>query len=693
MKNLPIYLLFPSLIFSTLLFAEEEKNLKPSYKMPSTKEAVKTYNVDLQDKALLSPITVTASSSIADELLSPKSVTIYSREDIAHSGVGNLLDFFKYNTEIQADPSSGNVLNPQLSMRGFGNGDGYQNINVVVDGVSLNQIDMVPQQLGSIPIDSIEKIEVVKSSGAVLYGDNSAAGSIIIRTNNSFDRKQLYGSLRSGFGTYNTKLEHINLGSVTDFDGFKVLADGNFSYLDGEGKKQVLPDGSKDTVENLNGKATLGLQQDNLEILQSFIKDDANVVYTGSMPIDAFNQNPDASVLKGSRNIVHKEDWMTSLKYKFNDNFNAAYTYANKTKDSKFFTPLYSYSSFRHYEGEDHRFTLQTIQDDFVVLTGFDHNNNLRTESGDVTTKENIAGFISGDYFVNDRLSLNAGFRQAFITFNHDNAGADAHLSKSVKPSSYNVALNYSLSKTDAVFSSYAHAFQSPDIDRFFTTVFSDDFTTKSTVFNRFINTMRIDTYSIGYKHLEDDLKVKAEFYYSDLDNEIYFNSTPVGSDFFGRNTNYDSSSKHGVELSVYKDFNYFFSSVNYVYTATRAKVAAQTYQISAQPKHIVLGTIGTQFTSSLLPLPYHLISLSHKYQSDSYAQDDFDNSFGKQQAYNATTFNYQLSDHRHWTVDFSIQNLFDVANGQFVDFGSDHPVVYPTNYQRTFQGSVSYRF
>lgn len=691
MNKLPIYLLFLNFIFSTQLFAEEKKDLKPSYKMPSTKATIKSYNVDLKDKAVLSPITVTASSSVADELLSPKSVTIYSKENITRSGVSNLLDFFKYNTEIQADPSFGNVLNPQLSMRGFGNGDGYQNINVIVDGVSLNQIDQVPQQLGSVPINSIEKIEVVKSAGTVLYGDNSAAGTIIIRTNNSFDRNPLYGSLRSGFSTYNSKVEHINLGSVTNINGFKILADGNFSYLNSEGKKRVLSDGGKDTLENLNGKATLGVQKDNLEIVTSFIKDDANVVYTGNMKLDAFHKNPNADVLTGRRNIVHKEDWMTSLKYKVNDNFNIAYTYANKTKDSKFPDPPFPF--LPHYEGEDHRFTLQSIQDDFVVLTGFDYNNNLRSESGDLTAKENIAGFISGDYFVNDRLTLNAGFRQAFITFNHDNDGANTHLSKSVNPNSYSAALNYSLSKTDAVFSNYAHSYQSPDIDRFFTTVFSPDFTTQSTVFNRFINTAAMDTYSIGFKHLDDGLKVKAEVYYTDLDNEIYFNSNPVGNDFFGRNTNFDSSSKYGVELSAYKDFDYFYSNINYVYTATRAKVGAQAFQISGQPKHIVLATIGKQFASSLLPLPYHLISLSHKYQSNSFAQDDFDNSLGKQQDYNATILNYQLTDRKHWTIDFSIQNLFDVANGQFIDFGINQPVVYPTNFQRTFQGSVSYRF
>ncbi|MEC4749295.1 TonB-dependent receptor [Methylomicrobium sp. Wu6] len=678
-------------MFSSQSFAEEnidsksddQKEVKPSYKMPSAKEAVKNYNVDSQDKALLSPVTVTANSSVADELLSPKSVTIYSKENIRQSGVSNLLDFFKYNTEIQTDPSFGNVLTPRLSMRGFGNGDGYQNINIIVDGVSLNQIDMVPQQLGSVPIDSIEKIEVVKSSGSVLYGDYSGAGTIIIRTNNSFDRKPLYGSARSGFGTYNTKLEHINLGSVTDFTGFKVLADGNFTYLDAEGKKQVLADGSKDTTENVNGKATLGLQKDNFEIVTSFIKDDSNVVYTGAMTLDAFNQNPNAAVMNGTRNIVHKEDWVTALKYKFNDRLNAAYTYANKTKDLKY--PAYDY--LPHYEGEDHRFTLQSIQDDFVVLAGFDLNNNLRAESGQVTKKNNVAGFISADYFVNDRLSLNAGFRQAFITFKHDNNGLNNPLSKSVNPTSVNAAMNYSLAKNDALFTSYVHAFQSPDIDRFFSPVFAPDFTLIGKTFNGFINTMEMDTYSIGYKHLEDDLKVKAEFYYSDLNNEIYYNS----SNF--RNTNYDSSSKYGVELSVYKDFDFFYTSANYVYTDTRARVGSQIYQISAQPKHIVLATLGKQFTSSLLPLPYHLISLSHKYQSESYAEGDFDNSLGKQQSYNSTNFTYQLTDRQHWTVDFSIQNLFNGANGQFVDFGTNQPVVYPTNYQRTFQGSVSYRF
>jgi len=71
---------------------------------------------------------------------------------------------------------------------------------------------------------------------------------------------------------------------------------------------------------------------------------------------------------------------------------------------------------------------------------------------------------------------------------------------------------------------------------------------------------------------------------------------------------------------------------------------------------------------------------------------DDFDNSQFEHQSYNSSAINYQLSDNQHWTIDFSVNNLLEVANGQFIDYGTT-TVVYPTNYERTFSGSVYYTF
>lgn len=356
--------------------SEDKEAIKPSYRFPSTEDAVNAYNKDHPEQAMLSPITVTGSASTLDELLSPKSVSIYSKEDIKNSGANNLLNFFKYNTSIQIDPASGNSMTPKMSMRGFGVMDGYQSINVIVDGVSINQIDQVPQKLGAIPLQSIEKIEVLNSSGSVLYGDQSAAGTIIIHTNISFDRKKFFGALRAGGGTYAMRNVDAQLGSVTEFWDVKFLTDLKFSYAGSDGKKQVIadssawPGGKRDTSSILNGKATWGFQVGDFEAVASYTKDDSKIVYTGSMTPAQFSSDPDRNVTNGTQWISRDEDITTKLKYKISDVFNLTYNFSVRDRTNEnVLNSGYAYDY--HYDTHDHRLTLQSIHDRFILLTGF----------------------------------------------------------------------------------------------------------------------------------------------------------------------------------------------------------------------------------------------------------------------------------------------------------------------------------
>ncbi|MDP7537858.1 MAG: TonB-dependent receptor [Methylococcales bacterium] len=675
------------------IHAEEGPNtLKPSHKFPTNQEAIKAYNVDNPDQAILSPITVTVSASLLDELLSPKSVSIYSKEDIKKSGANTLLNFFKYNTSLQIDASAGNPLTPKISMRGFGLGDGFQAINIIVDGVSINSVDNVPQQLGSVPLQSIEKIEILNSSGSVLYGDNSAAGTIIIQTNNSFDREKFFGSLKAGGGTYANRIADARLGSVTEFHGVKLLADAQFSYSGSDGKKQVLDpndanntafiNGHRDTNEILNGKATWGFKVGDFEAISSYRRHESTTFFTTSLSDTEFNNNADMDGQKGSRQIVRDEDISTSLKYKINESFNLSYDF-NKTDRERDPLTRTGWSAPLNYDGHSHRAVLQSIFDRVILKTGFDYKFNERTPSGnnqgvDVTTKENIAAFISGDFFITDRLTLNAGFRQAWIAFTRYDK------EKSNTPNAYNAAINYSLFKKDALFFSYQHAYQSPNIDNFFSSTYDADWNVNGSTFNGFIESMTMNTYSTGYKHIDDNLKIKLELYYSNLKNEMYYDQT--------NNTNYDTSEKYGVELYFYKDFGFFDTNINYTYTDTRAKTATGVYEISGQPHHVVLASIGKQFTNTLLPLQHHGIRLSHKYKSKSYRFDDGDNIYNEAPGFNSSAINYQLSDNQHWTVDFSVNNLFEIPNGQWVR-GFPANGVYATDYERTFSGSVYYTF
>jgi len=79
-------------------------------------------------------------------------------------------------------PTFGSPFTQKLDMRGYGIGNGYQNIVIRVNGRKLNNVDMVPQLLSSISPNQIEKIEIIKSSGIVEGGDGANAGVINIIT-------------------------------------------------------------------------------------------------------------------------------------------------------------------------------------------------------------------------------------------------------------------------------------------------------------------------------------------------------------------------------------------------------------------------------------------------------------------------------------------------------------------------------
>ena len=85
-----------------------------------------------------------------------------------------------------------------LDLRGFGiTADSNQ--VVVVDGIRINEADLGGTRLAGISIDSVERIEVIRGSGAVLYGEGATGGVIVITTKagRGTARKKSGGCLRS----------------------------------------------------------------------------------------------------------------------------------------------------------------------------------------------------------------------------------------------------------------------------------------------------------------------------------------------------------------------------------------------------------------------------------------------------------------------------------------------------------------
>lgn len=142
----------------------------------------------------------------------PVNAAIIGAEEIARSTARNLPELIGMRAGIVLRDLYGNdgVLG-KLDMRGFGAAAG-QNVLVLVDGRPLNDIDMSGLPWSSIPLETIERVEILRGSGAVQFGDGASAGTINIVTRHparvgqagrvgiragSFDTRELSASLNA----------------------------------------------------------------------------------------------------------------------------------------------------------------------------------------------------------------------------------------------------------------------------------------------------------------------------------------------------------------------------------------------------------------------------------------------------------------------------------------------------------------
>ncbi|MFT6256061.1 MULTISPECIES: TonB-dependent receptor [unclassified Shewanella] len=106
-------------------------------------------------------------------------VNVIDAADIQMSGATNLTDLLRGQSGIQvSDNNSGSVF----SMRGFSASQAANNTLILVDGRRLNNIDIAAPSIESIPINLVERIEILSGSAGVLYGDQAVGGVINIIT-------------------------------------------------------------------------------------------------------------------------------------------------------------------------------------------------------------------------------------------------------------------------------------------------------------------------------------------------------------------------------------------------------------------------------------------------------------------------------------------------------------------------------
>ncbi|MCQ8130813.1 TonB-dependent receptor [Methylomonas rivi] len=158
----------------------------------------------------LSEVTVFGTSDSV--LQQPKSITVIDRQAILNAAGNSLIDLLAREANISPRSYTGNDKYCGIDIRGMG--DTFSsNVLILVDGVRLNAPDLSGADLSTLSLGQIERIEVIRGGGGVLYGDGAVGGVVNIVTRKA---KQTRTEIYNSHGSFDTFDSRLNAALNTD---------------------------------------------------------------------------------------------------------------------------------------------------------------------------------------------------------------------------------------------------------------------------------------------------------------------------------------------------------------------------------------------------------------------------------------------------------------------------------------------
>jgi iron complex outermembrane receptor protein len=607
-------------------------------------------------------IVVTATRMPLADVDAPFASEVHTRSMIAGSGAASLVDYLAQHTSVQVMPSYGNTFTPRIDMRGYGIGDGYQNIVVSLDGRRLNNIDQVPQLVGAIPLADIERIEITKGSGSVMFGDGATAGSIQIYT-----RSHQGISFVASAGSHGAVAGTVTAGSSTET--FTLSARADYSGMDGYSATD--PSGHTDESSSRTLRGSLAFRpHERVEIDLDIGSSRIDARYPSPLTLAQFTADP-AQVGSNpwvepanaySHQKFESDTWRIQAKLDLSQAWKLMASHSQEDKLSNFV----SWNSESSYDYMADDLALQYRGDALSFTTGLQTFDGTRIGSTNHTSKDNTGWYAQGQYRI-DRTTFSAGARRERVDYAYaPNAGAPLRADHTL--TAWDLGVNHRLDDRLSLFVNINRAFQAPDIDRFFK---------PGGTFNAFITPAISHTANVGLNHVTPANRLKLALFRANLKHEIYYNALTW------TNTNFDKTHKAGLELQdSWRAAETLTATLNY--TWTRAIIdqenedggAYNGKDLPGVPRHGV--TLGLNWRLT----PASSFNIAHTWRSETWAAEDFDNNnVQKQAAYQSTNLVYRHR-HKQWEGFVAVDNVFDQSNGIWI---SDD-AIYPVNATRAWR-------
>jgi iron complex outermembrane receptor protein len=642
----------------------------------------------------LDEVVVTATRTAKDIKTVPANVTVITADEIADSGASSIVEILRSQANIHIRTFSGNTSQAQIDLRGFGE-NGFGRTLVMLDGRRLNRIDLASINWTQLPLEHIERIEIVRGSGSVLYGDAAVAGVIHIITKKGAVEPSISASLKIGEDSFHD--ERIGLIGSSD----------RFSYSVSAANQQT--DGWRDRTafKSYGGGFQLGYDiSDNFIIsgITSYNKTDFEMpgsLTSAELAQDRTQPQPGHTGDESENDYMNANLLLEGSFGNFGD-VEINFVYGN----FEIITTRPSWFNFNVSDSESIGFQpkyVLTTENDFArnqLVTGVDiYRETLTVDKYSDPTRQNkthttdlerdtVGWYVRDEISIGNKFIINGGARIERAEIQ----------GRSVTLATSTIDFDEKKDHDGEVFELGATWLPQENL-KFFTrysTVYRYPFVDEQATFYGFGNdTFLSDIEAEEGRSIDagielgflEDLSVGLTLYQIDMEDEISWNELTF------RNENLDDTRHRGMEIFLYYDLGGIFDlQVNYTYQETTFENG--TYagnDVPLVPNHLLAVSLDLELPYSINLIPSLL------YVDDSYLSQDFDNNTEKLSDYTVVDLLLRYKNNFgqvELTVFLGIANVF---NEEYSTQGTDGQwwgdnTYYPSP-GREFHGGISGRF
>ena len=568
---------------------------------------------------------IVVTSSRTDEAVNrtPRFTTILDAEDIAATNARSITDLLRTVSGVVVRDYTGTGKSVNVDMAGFSEA-APSNVLVLIDGRRVNAIDLSNTDWSQISLSQVERIEIMRGAGSVLYGDNASVGVINIITKKGKGKPGVSIETKGGsFDTWGVAAEtsgemgpsSFRLDAETfDTRGYRMNSALNRQDFGLELGREIREGWHADlTAGHHQDKYGLpgALSENNLITLgrRATIYPDDNAETQDSFVDLGIRADGDERGVFEIRASARKRDVDAAYTSSFWRNKNRIVTTG--------LTPKYTLKG----KVGSHLNTLILGCDVYRAEDDIEDGAFAGPQDHLEITKTSWGLYAIDQFSLTDKLSVKAGARREAASYDfRQYALVRNKAERDLGDEVFQAGCVYALAPESSVYLDVAQSFRHPLVDEFFTSN-----TWGFGGLNADLGTQRGRDIETGIRHsFSERLSGQVNYFQHDIENEIYFDP------LIFQNTNYDKTRHQGAVCEGrWAATDRVEVRANYTYTYARfGEGDFEDKMIPAVPKH-----------KSSLRMDWHATEALYldfllTYVSEMYLISDLENAYARMNDY-----------------------------------------------------------